>query len=162
MNCDCFYSSRLELNIFSIASVDKNKIPDSECPICLDSLNETSKNSCCSGYARRLKNCGHYVHVSCQLNKNPDLRRCPVCREVQADHNIYLMIITRMFASKLQSERFEELKKKEPMSYEEGEGENLKKFAKDTEAVKANFMTMYENQNNPEELEKLFKRLCFK
>ena len=57
-----------------------NKV-DENCPICQDKLSEDSCYGCkCSPYASRLI-CGHYAHVSCQIDYNPDVSRCSVCRK---------------------------------------------------------------------------------
>lgn len=57
-----------------------NKV-DENCPICQDKLSEDSCYGCkCSPYASRLI-CEHYAHVSCQIDYNPDVSRCSVCRK---------------------------------------------------------------------------------
>ena len=73
---NCFQSTMIEAFIFD--KVDE--LPDENCPICQDKLSENSSYGCkCSPYAKRLI-CGHYVHVSCQIDYNPDAGRCSVCR----------------------------------------------------------------------------------
>lgn len=95
--CDCLLSTRIEMELF-----DKfdNNIPDEDCPICLDKLTINSLISCCGGYARKL-NCGHYVHVNCQINKNPDLIHCSVCRAQLTSTDIYYKICRAKILNKL-------------------------------------------------------------
>lgn len=86
--CNCLLSTRIESELF--AGIDNN-IPDEDCPICLVNLKQYAPSACCGGYARKL-NCGHYVHVSCQIDKNHDLIHCSLCRTKLTTSNIYFKI----------------------------------------------------------------------
>jgi hypothetical protein len=73
---NCFQSTIIEAFIFE----DCNELPDENCPICQDKLSQDSSYGCaCSPYARRLI-CGHYAHVSCQIDYNPNVNKCSICR----------------------------------------------------------------------------------
>lgn len=73
----CTISTFVEAIIFTH---DKITIPDEDCPICIVPLKEKSPYGCqCGSYAKRLT-CGHWVHVSCQIDRNPDRSNCPICR----------------------------------------------------------------------------------
>lgn len=80
----CTLSSNIERILFepNINSIENNHIvPDDICPICLNNLKESIKNSCCGTYSRKLNKCGHWVHVSCQIDKNVNNRHeCSICR----------------------------------------------------------------------------------
>jgi hypothetical protein len=86
----CMLSTRIEAELF--VKTNKEEIPGEPCPICLEPLKENSKIGCCGTYAKKLK-CGHFVHVSCHINKNPDLRQCSVCRAELTDISIYFKIL---------------------------------------------------------------------
>lgn len=124
--CNCLLSTRIEREIFS----NKNPleymddIPNDDCPICLESL-KIRANVCCGGYARSLK-CGHYVHVSCQINHNPDLRQCPICRAELTNADIYYRIMRRFFISKLPIHYQSKLSNNDILS--ENEIDNLQKY----------------------------------
>ena len=156
--CDCFTSMWIEIQLFS---KDQNKanIPKEDCPICFEPLDSPANNSCCAGYGSRL-NCGHYVHVSCQIHKNSDLRRCSICRKELAHHFIYHGIISKTIVSKLSPSCFEALKKKLPLS--SSDNDELKKRGIEFESLRKNLELMYENQDNAEVLEKVFQKLWIK
>lgn len=81
-NCNLF--TRLEISLFDKLNQidDFDKVPNQPCPICSTSLTQMSKfETCCDPYSRILK-CGHWVHVNCQLDHNPFLNRCSVCKQV--------------------------------------------------------------------------------
>lgn len=88
----CALSARIESVLFATPVPARFEIPDEACPICLCPLRETSTASCCGGYARKLK-CGHFVHVSCQIDRNPDMLRCSVCRQTNAIYWVYYRVI---------------------------------------------------------------------
>jgi hypothetical protein len=81
---DCILSSKIESHLFR-PFLDEKQLgfdtPKEDCPICLESLSTAAKlgNPCCGTYARMLY-CGHWVHVSCQINRNKDRTRCSICR----------------------------------------------------------------------------------
>lgn len=89
----CLLSTRIEAELFD--KYTDNDVPNDNCPICLEPLNKRNQNACCDGYARKLK-CGHFVHVCCHINKNPDLLRCSVCRFQLAPIDIYYKICKSM------------------------------------------------------------------
>jgi len=95
--CDCLLSTRIEIELFDS---NRNNIPNDDCPICLIPLKENAYLSCCGGYAKKLK-CGHYVHVSCQINKNTDLIRCPICRQQLTNVVLYYKINQSKIINKL-------------------------------------------------------------
>lgn len=105
--CWCLLSTRIESELFSkpegnvLDMLKTENIPDEECPICLEPLRSTQTNTCCGGYARKLKCGNHFVHVSCQINKNTDLLKCPVCRTQLASTDIYYKICSAIFINKL-------------------------------------------------------------
>lgn len=87
---NCMLSTRIEAVLF--VKTDRNEIPNEDCPICLEPLREHSKIGCCGTYAKKLK-CGHFVHVSCHINNNPDLIRCSICRTELVGIGIYFKIL---------------------------------------------------------------------
>ena len=104
--CNCLLSTRIESAIFSHKDGDMmdilnpNNVPDEECPICLEPLKIPSHDCCCGNYARKL-NCGHFVHVTCQINKNPDFIRCSLCRTQLTPNDIYYKICKSILVNKL-------------------------------------------------------------
>lgn len=82
---NCFISGLVERNIFDLKSSSFRTKIDDVCPICLIDLNKTGEYGCCGKYARKLKKCGHWVHVGCQIDKNPNRHQCSVCRTVIID-----------------------------------------------------------------------------
>ena len=81
---NCILASQIERVLFepsinSIYNIDQ--VSDDICPICLESLKYMNHESCCGGYSRKLRKCGHWVHVNCQINKNIENRhQCSLCR----------------------------------------------------------------------------------
>jgi len=86
------------LHLFTSDGV--NDILDEKCPICLESLQTHVENACCDGYAKKLK-CGHYAHVFCQINRNPDMIRCCICRKELVSFDIYYKICHAMLLKKV-------------------------------------------------------------
>jgi hypothetical protein len=82
----CFASTVIEETIFErlINPIgDNSLVPDGDCPICLEHLTDKpSGKCCCGGYSKSLKKCGHWLHVYCQIDRNPKLHICPLCRTV--------------------------------------------------------------------------------
>ena len=111
--CDCLLSLRIETLLFEIN--ENEIIIDEDCPICLIPLKKNPENSCCCGYARKLK-CGHYAHVSCQINKNPDFIRCSLCRKILTDSSIYYYIIHNIMVKKL-PQGYQRLLSEEELEY---------------------------------------------
>ena len=80
---NCVQSTMIEVFIFGGKSPEE--IPNEDCPICLEPLN--SKNpkpqyGCsCGYYPKKLKKCSHWMHVSCQIDKNPNWKECPICKQ---------------------------------------------------------------------------------
>lgn len=73
---NCLKSTLIESMIFK----KTDNFPDQDCPICCEKLiADSPNNNCCCPYVKELR-CGHYVHVACQIDYNPDFRRCPICR----------------------------------------------------------------------------------
>ena len=98
--CHCLLSTRIEAELFIHGVPNKTEIPDEACPICLESLRTNSSASCCGGYAKQL-HCGHYVHVSCQINNNTDLIRCSLCRKQLTNTILYYNICKSLMMNKL-------------------------------------------------------------
>lgn len=74
---NCLQSTLIEA--FTFGTRDGMVLPDEECPICLGKLSEKSDLSCCGGYAKPLIVCGHWAHVGCQIDRNPEPMKCTVC-----------------------------------------------------------------------------------
>lgn len=55
------------------ATVDTSSIPDTECPVCLSSVQNGDR-------AVSLHVCGHWFHTSCIQSSLEHGKRCPVCR----------------------------------------------------------------------------------
>lgn len=89
--CDCLISTWIEAQLFDAKPIDPNDIPDENCPLCLHPLRLETPNTCCGSYSKPLK-CGHYTHVSCQINKNQDLNKCSVCQKQLSDNHLYFNI----------------------------------------------------------------------
>lgn len=98
--CHCLLSTHIEAQLFIHDVPNKTEIPDEVCPICLESLLTNNPASCCGGYTKQL-HCGHYVHVSCQINKNTDLIRCSLCRKQLTDTIIYYNICKSLMMNKI-------------------------------------------------------------
>lgn len=75
---DCLLSSKIERLIFSSDKSDCH-CPDDVCAICQEQL-INSGTGCCGTYAKKLQKCGHWFHVSCHIDANPDRHKCSVCR----------------------------------------------------------------------------------
>jgi hypothetical protein len=84
MACHCTITSTIERQIFkgadstfarlmeAAANAGKTTrpnmdVPDEVCPICLVQLRQKPPAKCCGRYPKRL-NCGHWVHVCCQVD----------------------------------------------------------------------------------------------
>lgn len=86
----CTLASSLERIIFryrDITSEIPDDIKNENCPICIGKLGEKPLfKHCCGGYAKQLRKCGHWVHVSCQIDNNKLNRHtCSICRNVIAE-----------------------------------------------------------------------------
>lgn len=96
MNCQV--SMIIELHLFALS---QKPIPKEYCPICLNSLTHAAPKGCCGTYARPLKKCGHFVHVTCQVDRNPNILQCPVCQILVADHKVYYECLNEKLLSVL-------------------------------------------------------------
>ena len=83
---NCLLSTMVEIVLFGKNNSinNKDKVPDDDCSICLEKLTKPSSSGCCGTYSRQLL-CGHWVHVSCMIDRNPDRHRCPLCRKELVD-----------------------------------------------------------------------------
>lgn len=91
---DCTVSALIEQHIFkaydygcqwhhepkAIYDTIKKLVPHDECPICLEKLEDKGKYGHCGTYSEPLIKCGHWMHVSCQIDQNPNRHKCPICR----------------------------------------------------------------------------------
>lgn len=83
-------------------SPDSLHTPKDKCIICNKKLSENGKYGSALKYCRKLLSCNHWVHVSCQIEKNEDKHTCPVChkeiikKEVLRDNIIKWKLIARL------------------------------------------------------------------
>ncbi len=83
---NCLVSSYIEDILFDSKKYNSIDMKiDGNCPICLISLNKPGEYGCCGKYARKFKKCGHWVHVGCQINNNPNRHKCSICRDIIVD-----------------------------------------------------------------------------
>ncbi len=76
---NCAASALIEAFFFRHPK-DTAPTPDEDCPICLENLRKDGSIGCCGTYAKQLL-CGHFVHVSCQIDYNSNYSECSVCRK---------------------------------------------------------------------------------
>lgn len=86
MSCiehDCVQLKFLEEILFVSEEdeIEENFEEDNICPICYKPLGELADDACCGTYVKQLE-CGHNVHVVCQLEKTHDILRCHTCLEL--------------------------------------------------------------------------------